>query len=203
MAVNALVSLLAACGETPETGEPQRQAETPAASMEDEGSMVLANPFAVDPCGTLTQERADAILGRSTVKRPGAGGACVYAASTGETGLVRLLLVPYSFEVLDSRAQSPQTMAATFAEAAGLEEPPDYHGDISGRSAFAVQRDNTSVLFIPSGVMTTATVSDRVTGEMIIQISLTSDEPHELRLEKLAELAEAAIEDLRQEATEG
>lgn len=115
-------------------------------------------------------------------------------------GSVRLLLAPYPLDQVDLQRGERSALAVTFGQAAGLATPPTYQGDVAGQPAFGAENERATVLFVPSGVMTSAPVSDRPVAEVVVQVSLVDDRPHADRIEALTGIAAEAVTALRRQA---
>lgn len=169
------------------------------ASASGRGEHNLASPVPPDVCEVLTEERAAALLGGDVVRRR-ASPRCAFS-NTSDDGLVNVLVLPYPLQQLDSRRDSPADLASMLAEAAELDAPLTEAGEVDGGPAFAGTMDDVSVLYVLPRVFTTAMLSDRQVGEIVIQTGLRNAQPHEARLEALAAFASDVADYLRSEAT--
>lgn len=199
----ATVAVLVGCADTaaeralPGTQDAGEVADGQAASPTETPASLTAADL-TDGCEVLTEERARTMLGADVTRRR--GGACVWVS---RSGMVRLLFSPIPLAQFDISRDDHGSLASTLRAIAQLDETPTFAGEVAGGLAFTTTKDDVSVFFAAPGVRTTAMLSDRPVGEVLIQLSLRSPRPHAERLASLEELAVDAANSLRELASGG
>ena len=149
----------------------------------------LRGPIPPGGCEVLTEARAADILGGKVSKRPGGGDVCTFVTDSGDAqSMIRLLITSFPLESIKV-TDDPMKIALTLQGWATAKESLTQIDDFGGRPAFTALEDGTSVVWLVPGVNTTSVASGKPIGEVVVQASLKSADPHDARLETLKSLA--------------